>query len=328
MILLHGHWLAPTRGGERGRFFLWGETPDGKLNKPRGRPRWPVHAFAAAPNHVRTALEVTTSLPECEEVLTTLILPALKNLPWPSPRLAHEWDAFEGAVPTGLKRFKLHGLALLPVDALHILNRLPDPDTLPPELALGDDLIYWVTAARLGVEILTAQRYIPAIEHVDTQHFEARWKPVFDRSDDAVRLAQLVRAMPASARAGLPAELTGDLVPPPAHHVLEDFLTTVVDAVVRARFGSVWKEQPGDSPAAAWLNALMSPDPAIAGPYFGLRSLHRAHQTWVRRLHAAGDAHFRTCLRLGVPEKSDEPWPLEFLLQATDDPSLLVCQCR
>ena len=324
MILLHGHWLPPVQSSERGRFILWGETSDGKLTKPRGRPSWPVHAFAAAPAQLHKALEVNTSLQECNEVLTTLILPALKNLPWPSPRLAHEWDTFEGVVPTGLKRFKLHGLALLPVDALHILNRLPGPDTLPPDLALGDDLIYWVTAARLGLEILTAERYIPAIDHVDTQLFQARWRPVFDRPDDTARLSHLVRAMPPSARAGLPAELAGDMDPPPAYYLLEDFLTTVIDLTVREWVGGTWKRQPGDSPAAAWLNALMAPDPAITGPYFVLRSLHRAHQTWVRRLHAAGDAHFRICLRLGVPEKPDEPWPLEFLLQATDDPSLLV----
>ncbi|MFQ5617265.1 MAG: hypothetical protein ACE5GO_12505, partial [Anaerolineales bacterium] len=234
MILTHGHWLPPLQPAKQGRFILWAEISGDKLRKPRGRPRIPPHAYAASPGQLRQTLEKIAALPETRPVPITLTLPALKNLPLPSPRLLHEWDdTFAGVAPTGLKRFKLEGLSLEPTDALYFLNWLPAPGALPPRLAFGDDLIYWVTVARLGLEILAAQRYIPAIEHVDTQTFHASWKPVFDRANDATRLSQLVRAMPPAARACLPAELTGDLEPPPAHRLLEDFLTTVVDAAVR-----------------------------------------------------------------------------------------------
>jgi len=323
MIVIHSHWLLSIQRGEAGRLILWAETSAGKLVKPRGRPKVPAHAFALPPDQIAQTLQPLVSSIESTPAPFTLILPAIKNLPIPSPGLVHDWDEFS-ITPTGLQRFKLDGLSLEPTAALHILNSLPTPADLPPHLAFGDDLRFWITVGQLALEMLAAQRYIPAIEQVDTQTFHARWRPIFDRSDDATRLSQLLRAMPPAARACLPSDLTGDLDPPPAHRLLEDFLATLIDAAVREWHGSRWQPQTGDDVTVSWLNALFAADPTITGPYFSLSTLNKAHKTWVRQLHAAGDGNFRACLRLGVPETPDQPWHLDFLLQASDDPSLLV----
>ena len=211
MIVIHSHWLLPIQPGERGRLILWAETSTGKLTKPRGRPRLPAHAFALPPDDLVKTIQPFISSVSGTPAPFTLILPAIKNTPIPSPGLVHEWDEFHTAAPTGLRRFKLEGLSLEPAAALHILNSLPTPADLPPHLAFGDDLRFWITAGQLALEMLAAQRYIPAIEQVDTQTFHARWRPIFDRPDDAARLAQLLSAMPPAARACLPIELTGDL---------------------------------------------------------------------------------------------------------------------
>jgi SNF2 family DNA or RNA helicase len=253
-----------------------------------------------------------------------LLLPAGGSLPLPSPRLVHDWDELSDATPTGLRRFKLEGLALDATDALRLLTALPAPEVLPPHLALGDDLLFWSTVARFALELLAGQRYIPAIEQVDARTFHARWRPVFDRPEDASRLAHLLRSMPPAARACLPPELKGEPQPAPAHYLLENFLTTVVDAAVREWRSSGWRPMRGDDVAVAWLNALFADDPTIVGPYFTLSTLAKAHKAWVRQLQVAGDAAFRVCLRLEVPETSEKAWPLDFLLQASDDPSLLV----
>jgi len=322
MFVIHGHWLLPLQHGDSGRFILWAETSDGKLHKPRGRPRFPSHAFALPPELLSKTLGTLVPLPETISTPFTVMLPAQGNLPLPSPWLVHDWDVFRDGVTTGLRRFKLEGLALDPAGALYLLNRLPEPGVLPPHLALGDDLRYWIIVARFALEMLAAERYLPAIEHVDTQTFHARWHPLFD---DAARLTRLLSAMPPAARACLPIELTGPEVDEaPAHRLLEDFLATVIDAAVREWHGPRWRPLPGDDVTVAWLNALFATDPTITGPYFSLSTLNRAHKTWVRQLQAAGDANLRTTLRLGVPETPQEPWPLEFLLQARDDPSLLI----
>ena len=324
MLVIHSNWLLPLEPGDQGRLSLWAETSAGTLKKPRGRPRAPAHAFAASASVLEKALQSIVELPTATPTNLNILLPALKNLPLPSPSLVHNWDELSGATSPGVKRFKLEGLALKPTDALYLLNSLPAADSLPPHIVLGDDLVFWVTAARLALEILAGQRYLPAIEQVDINHFHARWQPTFDRPEDAVRLSTLVRALPPAARAGLPVELTGEHTPPPAHYILENFLNTMVDSAVREWHGSNWRPQPGDDVAVSWINALFSDDPVIQGPYFSLSTLARAHKTWVRQLRAAGDANFRTCLRLDVPDTPDQPWSLDFLLQAADDPSLLV----
>ncbi len=326
MLILHGSWLLPTQPVESGLFLLWAETSEGKLRRPRGRkPRVLPHPFAAPPETVLQALASLAPLPD--EPATTrfvALLPAAGDLPLPSPRLVHDWDELAEATPTGLRRFKLKGLTLGATDALHLLTALPAPEELPPHLVLGDDLAFWSAVARFALELLAAQRYIPAIEQVGPQSFQARWRPVFDRPQDASRLAQLLGSIPPAARACLPPGLKGEPDPAPAHRLLEDFLTTVVDAAVREWWGVAWHPMRGDDVAVAWLNALFSADPAIEGPYFTLSTLARAHKTWVRRLHVAGDAAFRVCLRLDVPETPEAAWPLDFLLQASDDPSLLL----
>ena len=325
MFVLHGNWLLPTQPTESGRFLLWAETSQAKLRKPRGRPQVPPHPFAALPEAVQQEVLRLGPLPDTPAMVRfNLFLPADGNLPLPSLRLVHDWDELADAAPTGLRRFKLEGLALDATDALGLLTALPAPEALPPHLALADDLVFWSTVARFALEMLAGQRYIPGIEQIGPQTFHARWRPVFDRPEDASRLAQLLRSMPPVARACLPPELKGEPQPPPAHYLLESFLTTVVDAAVREWQGPAWRPLRGDDVAVAWLNALFAADPTIEGPYFTLSTLVKAHKAWVRQLHVAGDAAFRVCLRLEVPQTPEEAWPLEFLLQASDDPSLLV----
>jgi len=325
MLVLHGGWLLPTQPGESGRFLLWAETSEEKQQRRGRKPRVLPHPFAAPLETVQQALSTLAPLPN-EPATTSFIalLPAAGDLPLPSPRLVHDWDELTEATPTGLRRFNLKGLSLSATDALHLLAALPAPEELPPHLALGDDLAFWSIVARFALELLAAQRYIPAIEQVGPQGFQARWRPVFDRPQDASRLAQLLGSMPPVARACLPPELKGEPEAAPAHRLLEDFLTTVVDATVREWHGPEWRPMRGDDVAVAWLNALFAADPVIEGPYFTLSTLARAHKTWVRQLHVAGDAAFRVCLRLEVPETAEDAWPLDFLLQASDDPSLLV----
>ena len=326
MLVLHGSWLLPTQLEKSGHFLLWAETSKDKLRRHRGRkPRVLPHPFAAAPEAVQQAL--APLVPLLNEPATTrfdALLPAAGDLPLPSPRLVHNWDELAEAMPTGLCRFKLKGLTLRATDALHLLTALPAPEELPPQLVLGDDLTFWSAVARFALELLAAQRYIPSIEQTAPLSFQARWRPVFDRPQDASRLSQLLGSMPPAARACLPPELKGEPDAAPAHRLLEDFLTTVVDAAVREWQGPEWRPMRGDDVAVAWLNALFSADPTVEGPYFTLSTLVRAHKTWMRQLRVAGDATFRVCFRLEVPKTTEEAWPLDFLLQASDDPSLLL----
>ena len=61
-------------------------------------------------------------------------------------------------------------------------------------------------------------------------------------------------------------------------------------------------------------------------PAADAEALFKAWQSWAGQSSAAGNNAFRIALRLDAPEaESDEDsWRLHYLLQATDDPSLIV----
>jgi len=77
------------------------------------------------------------------------------------------------------------------------------------------------------------------------------------------------------------------------------------------------------SGAARWTSALTGPDPVIELTEQDIDDLAR----WsAPGADASGQANARLCLQLHTPQTdaADEPWPVEFHLQAADDPSLMV----
>jgi SNF2 family DNA or RNA helicase len=79
-------------------------------------------------------------------------------------------------------------------------------------------------------------------------------------------------------------------------------------------------------PGAAWLTALIGDDPQLKLPTADAETLFKAWQTWARQTDAAGNNAFRIAFRLDAPqeETGGKTWALHYLLQATDDPSLIV----
>src|SRR5207302_4316092 len=77
------------------------------------------------------------------------------------------------------------------------------------------------------------------------------------------------------------------------------------------------------------ISALCREDPIVHLQADGAQTLRRQVSTWTD-LNAddSADEAFRLCFRLVPPAetgpKLDKPWRLEYMLQATDDPSLLV----
>ncbi|HEX7973926.1 MAG TPA: DEAD/DEAH box helicase [Anaerolineales bacterium] len=93
-------------------------------------------------------------------------------------------------------------------------------------------------------------------------------------------------------------------------------------AVSRSGFGS-------DGTTGRWLTALFGDNPRVEASPAQLQSLESSLRAWMRNLHVAGDRAFRIAFRLEAPgQQADRPpaprWQLHYLLQARDDPSLLV----
>jgi len=209
--------------------------------------------------------------------------------------------------------------------------------TLAPGVIVGGDLAFWTVALRFAGALVARQQYLPGLSE-DDGVFRARWDPVL-AGPDRERLAKLAKAMPAVSRAlGREAASPPEM---PSESVLSAFVGRMLDHLVRStlspgpaltrRKGRRKKKAPTfDSLHDQWVHALRSPDGLMDGDAAELAELATQVGEWQRPMAVSTASPFRLCFRLEEPE-SDEAgtartmgWNVRYLLQAANDPSLLV----
>lgn len=306
MIILHAHYQPENSGG----ILFWAETSDVLAPKhPRAakKTKSRLHPFCTD----TTALKNIFNLDGTSKA-TTLRLPAVRGVPLPSPQLIHNWD-LDTQNPV-LDSFLINGIWMKPADAISVLLDRASATDFPP----APDLRYWSMVAALALETLATHKLIPMLIAVEGM-YEARWLPVLDAAKDATRLAQLESAMPAVCRAEVDLEIS-------PRKLITHFLNTFCDSLAR-NFGK--KSAPRfyigeDTPAARWIEALFREDANVKASPAQLQNLAASYKAWMRNLHVAGDAAFRIAFRLQAPAQQKEDWQLHYLIQAKDDPSLLI----
>ncbi len=337
MLVLHAHWQPARRFNEPGGMFFWAETPSapqpqawrGRL-PAKNRPR--NHPYCLPAETLKDRIGGGTPLAYAETQRIRLSLPTSRTGPLPSPELGHDWDLDTHSTPT-LEHWNVEGLWLTASKAFSVLANLP-PES--PVFVLGQDTLFWRKAAYLVLEALAGENLIPTIIAPNgngQKAYLARWIPVLDGPRDAERLAQLVQAMPPVCRAeSLAPEYRPASSQPQTQPkaLLDSFLNGMTDALARswgrARVPRIVSDQ--ESPMQAWLIALFQDDPVIAASAAQLQAFNSGLRAWSRNLQAAYDQSFRIAFRLEAPEQLPEngakAWGLHFLLQARDDPSLLL----
>ncbi len=347
MHILHGTWLNSEYTDENSGFVLWAETsqerPARKASRPSTRRVRP-HPFALSSETLRRAwLDFVPSgeqaiKTDAKEFVAVVQLPSTSDGPQASPGLLR--DSEEGRGPRKLKLASWQVTALLvqPVDALGLLMGLPPEDDTTPGIKLGADLRFWSLASRFALELLAHQRYIPALLKQDKRYL-AVWQPQLNDPADQARLNKLDEAMPPVCRAMTRAKEKGE--PPASRALLHNFLSIVVDAFARqnAAYSGRYYSDTSSTTARAWLDALVEDSPAVKESDANLAAFYEQYRAWAEPVGAVGKAEgdtFRICFRLDPPPvEQDEPgivapklvaqdWALRYLLQANDDPSLLV----
>ena len=344
MLVLHAHWSPSHSPTDPGGVLFWGETSESTAPAwHRGRlpahPRPRPHPFCSPSVTVRSALHQ-----EGDERQVTLRLPTTRTGPRPSPGLVHDWNLDQGW-RAGLAPWIVKGVWLPAVQALTVLASLPSlgAPNLGDEngngatpFSLAADARYWHAAATLALEVLSAQKLVPVLVAIDGtgRNYHGRWLPVLDGPQDSLRLARLEAAMPPVCRAAFNRNNEEEPASSP-RELLTTFLHTVCDAFAR-RWGvnaplgfAAWP----DDPTHRWLAALFREDPTVVASPAQLQSLGASHRAWMQSLYMAGDSAFRIAFRLEAPIQQVETdlqaalkseWQLHYLLQARDDPSLLV----
>lgn len=311
MIALHAIW---TRGN---RLFFFGEDPEAYriTASSRGRTRKVrPHPFCCDAPLVCDALRALGLKGPAAPVEVTLQLPSRGN-PLPSPALCVTPPAGE----PDLRPWNVLGAGLETLDAIEMLIDLPQSHK---GIMLGDSVTFWSEMAKLALEMTLRCRFLPSLEYGNGS-CRARWQPFPDPGDDLSRLRVLMEAMPPLCRS----EVLGDAEPPPLT-LIDAFLEYSVDALVRqclseAGVTGIPKGRKATAPAA-WLRVLLGPNPLVEASEEHLAQMASGLRPWLRTMETPPDP-LRLCLRLDAPEDSEDlPWRLEFLLQARDDPSLLV----
>ncbi|MBI1918053.1 MAG: DEAD/DEAH box helicase [Planctomycetes bacterium] len=337
MLVLHASVI-------NGQLLLWGETP------PAGPKRRRTKSSGSAPSPLdpggdRLLQAITEALPEHTsdrgEVETlTGWLPTAAGRPLASSRLVDEPPVASAKVE--LAPWTLNVVQLPPGIAVDLLCAAAGRDTLAPGLVVGRTLGFWAEALRVAGALVARQHFLPGLRQQGTT-WRACWQPV-PLGPETAGLGQLARSMPHACRAlSASAEAAPDA---PAEAVVRAFLDTFVDHLVRSSVtpapppavakgkGKGRKASAFESVHDEWLHALRAGDSTLSASAKELSTLAGQVRDWRRPVAVTSSAPFRLCFRLEEPHRDGNgeaetfappgTWHLRYLLQANEDPSLLV----
>ena len=294
-------WVVHALCDSAGRLLVWAEDSDLPTRLPGRAPAGVLpHPFAVAGDDLLDALPVEGDPVDGVE----LALPSFASAPVASPELVRD-PLMAGSAPRGklrLRHWQVRAVSIRP-SAL--------PELLASELPgcrVGTDARFLGELASFAEGLVAGGRVLPALQF-EGERPAARWVPALSGADSA-RFVALRDAMPHALRAA------SDDAP---EQVLTTALHALVDDTARSRLTG--ELTGGRGATASWLNALTG-DPHINADRAQLRALAGQLDSW--RAGLVGDSPLRTCFRLHAPEDDDPDWIVEFMLQAVDDPGVLI----
>jgi|CXWL01.1.fsa_nt_gi SNF2 family DNA or RNA helicase len=329
MLLLQAIWSGD-------RIHIWSvDSPAPAQCNPSSAPTEPQLLSFSSYADLRTAAgdlwdSLLVSTAQNSEL--TLYLPDRRNAPGESAIDSSEPGApATGGTPTSdsetaAPESRIPTLALAPADAVDLFasaNWHAQTHAAP-----GASMRFWAAAARLTLDILARQRFVPDVERVAPDQYRAHWRPApeYDQIETMKRLAQL---MPRVCLATLPPQQRS------AHIVLEHYVAGTVDALVRQTLagdelthGILGDPSPNPTLLARWLRSLLGTESAVSGSSAETTAIYHKVREWIARLEPPSS--LRTCrlhLALTAPEDLGGPaagWKLEINMQSSSDPELLI----
>jgi SNF2-related domain/SNF2 Helicase protein/Helicase conserved C-terminal domain len=312
VFAVHALW-SPGRG-----VLLWaedGERPATRSSRAQRSAR--PHPFAVP---AQTLAAVHPGTP----TQVTLLLPGRGGGPLASPELVRSAPA---AASRGEPELRAWAVPAVVVDSAE----LNDP---ADELRYGASVDHLRAVAALAADLAARGRVLPTLDPAAPPR--ARWRPVVTGLD-AAAFEALAAAMPPVAHAeqsGRGAVRAGAAQDPAA--LVSDALDVLVDAAVRDRLARMdMTHRGGRTVVDAWLAALTTPDGRLP-PGTRLDPLVEGLREWDTvgtEPPGAAQAVFRLAEVRALGDDGADygdvtgdgtRWQLEFLLQSTTDPSLLV----
>ena len=220
-------------------------------------------------------------------------------------------------------------LALNPQEALDYLLASSAAEFDPERPVAGRDLRALQAVAELADDLVGRGRVLPGVREAGDGRAMAMWSAVVTGAD-AVWLRTAVGGLPGSFTAAYPA---ADDRGATAVRLLAAATDALVDAAVRSRLGPGRRRRT----ASSFRSALTGSDPYFATTPVALAALDEALADWQREVTQVGAV--RACFRLVEPTGPavatageapagelvpDPTWRVDFALQSTTEPSLVV----
>jgi SNF2 family DNA or RNA helicase len=337
MIILHAAFLE-------GELFLWGEMPEEPetpvVKKTRNKSK--LHADRADLKLLRYDAGVGKLSSVLQEIgfdfkvikksiqSMTVRLPTVDNQPVPSSTLIGELP--ESVRKAALVPWKVTAFRLPLEKAVEFLCRCIGKQIFGPGVVIGKDLSFWTMALRFAAALVTKGQFLPDVSEIYGIYL-AHWRPILSGFDNE-RLSKLVNSMPVVARA-----LSRRVASPPSISpisLLSAFINMMVDYLVRsadrddfwytssAQRRSLKRKETFYSIHDQWLKALCSRDGEIDGKAVELFQLTTHLKNWIRPISVFISTPFRLCFRIEEPRNGNDKWYVRYLLQANNDPSLLI----
>jgi SNF2 family DNA or RNA helicase len=294
---------------------LWAEDSELLVKSPSQALR------SARPHPFAAGADVIAAVHPGKPGTSSLVLPSLRSAPLDSPELIRVVPRPAARTEPMLLPWTVPVVQLDPGAALAMI------DEPVAGVRYGASVGYFAELAGFARELVERGRVLPQLRR-DTHGAIACWRPVL-QGHDVVAMTALTSAMPPVCRAEV-----GEHDP---HELVVSALDAMVDGVVRAALPPLDLLPPrrGRSKRVAaveaWLTSLTSPDGRFDTDPDELDALAQALRPWDDvGVGTVGPARatFRLSEAAIEPDDGETPgdssWRLEFLLQSTEDPSLLV----
>ena len=305
MLILH---MAELDGS----LVLWGERSGEDQHEQNG-----MHPWSATPDDLRTISDT-----QRDDLFTaTVWLPSTDSGPIPSSGVISDTTSN----PTKISPWQVAACHLSEQKTIDMLQMTYAQRTLENNAIVGEDMAWWARVLQQVGSMVARQQYLPDVISKENNRYTAVWNPVFAGEDTEWRDAAAAK-MPAAARA-LTSKSASMAPFKPAVAALWDVASNLTDYIVRTtqdRTHRGRRRTRFDSIHDSWLYSLRSIYHDISGTPKTLQHLAEQIHEWQRPIAIMAASPFRLCFRIDEPEKEQDPWSVQYLVQSNDDPSLLI----
>lgn len=321
---------------ENGKVLIWAEKRFSDLpiiakpKKKQVNPPPKTHPFAAQPELILDALR-DLNIEKNNFVKSLVWLPSLEFAPLPSNPVLGECPGTPESLL--LSPWAIWSFPLEYHQTLKLILLAANKDVLAPGVILGKSFAYIYQVVLFILSLGTRQRYLPSIA-LNESGLESLWSPVF-LGPDKSRLCQLETAMPSVCRSLTTSIKQLEAPQTNPTHCLNLFISHLLDYVIRSTYENFkGKTKKSVNTHDCWLSSLFSKNNAMKISSQDGNTLLNTIQEWHQPIKNSVSSPFKFCLRLEEPEETiqvkaglstaNSPWNISYLLQAYDDPSLIV----